>query len=252
MISTSLENRVLTIRFDRADKKNAITNEMYTAAEQALLDSVENNDVRVVMFHGEGGNFTSGNDMASFLSMATMKQPPVLTFLLALARFPKPIVSAVNGLAIGIGTTMLAHCDYVIASDDVRFKMPFVDLGLCPEGGSSLLFPRSMGYAQASELLILGDFFDAQKALHVGLVNKVTAADDVLAQATRVANTLAAKPPAAVRNAKAMLRQDYLAKLDEVVTTEIEQLCAMVQGAECQEALAAFAQKRAPDFSAFA
>lgn len=251
MITTSLENRVLTISFDRADKKNAITNEMYTAAEQALLDSADNKDVRVVLFKGEGGNFTSGNDMAAFLSMSAIAEPPVLKFLLALARFPKPVVTAVNGLAIGIGTTMLAHCDYVVAADDVRFKMPFVDLGLCPEGGSSLLFPRFMGHALASELLILGDFFDAQKALHVGLVNKVASVDETLAQAMKVANTLAAKPPAAVRNAKAMLKKEYLKELDEVVIDEIKQLCAMVTGDECQEALAAFAQKRAPDFSNF-
>jgi enoyl-CoA hydratase/carnithine racemase len=251
MISTTLDNRVLTISFDRADKKNAITNEMYSAAEQALLESADNKDVRVVLFKGEGGNFTSGNDMAAFMSMSTLAEPPVLKFLLALARYPKPVVAAVSGLAIGIGTTMLAHCDYVVAADNVRFKMPFVDLGLCPEGGSSLLFPRFMGNALASELLILGDFFDAQKALHVGLVNNVATVENTLEQAVKVAETLAAKPPAAVRNAKAMLKQDYVNELDKVVTDEIKQLCAMVQGDECKEALAAFAQKRAPDFSKF-
>jgi enoyl-CoA hydratase/carnithine racemase len=251
MITTSLENRVLTICFDRADKKNAITNEMYTAAEQTLLDSADDKEVRAVLFKGEGDNFTSGNDMAAFLSMSAVAEPPVLKFLLALARFPKPVVCAVSGLAIGIGTTMLAHCDYVVAADNVRFKMPFVDLGLCPEGGSSLLFPRFMGHALAAELLILGDFFDAQKALNVGLVNTVTNVDDTLAQATKVANTLAGKPPAAVRNAKAMLKKEYLDALDQVVTDEIKQLCAMVSSEECQEALTAFAEKRVPDFSEF-
>ena len=251
MITTSIENRVLTICFDRADKKNAITNEMYTAAEQALLNSAEDKEVRVVLFKGEGGNFTSGNDMASFLSMSKESEPPVLKFLLALATYPKPVVAAVEGLAIGIGTTMLAHCDFVVAADNVRFKMPFVDLGLCPEGGSSLLFPRFMGHSLASELLILGDFFSAEKAEKVGLVNAVSTVSEVLPAATKVAETLAAKPPAAVRNAKAMIKQDYWEQLQPVVREEIRQLSAMVAQEECQEALAAFAQKRAPDFSRF-
>jgi enoyl-CoA hydratase/carnithine racemase len=249
MISTSVENKILTISFDRADKKNAITAEMYTQAEQALLNSIDDKDVRVVLFKGEGPDFTAGNDMAAFLTMCKEARPPVLKFLLALAAYPKPVVAAVNGLAIGIGTTMLAHCDYVAVNENVRFKMPFVDLGLCPEGGSSLLFPRFMGYAQASELLILGDFFGAAKAEKVGLANHVSADPDT--QAQKIAQKLAAKPPAAARNAKAMLKKDYWETLDQVVVEEIAKLSAMVSEPECQEALAAFAEKRAPDFSQF-
>ena len=164
MISTQLENRVLTISFDRADKKNALTNDMYRAAIKALLDSSENTDVRAVLLKGEGGDFTSGNDMKAFLEETPEDKPPVMTFLLTLARYPKPVVAAVEGLAIGIGTTMLSHCDYVVAATDTRYKLPFVDLGLCPEGGSSVLFPSSMGHSLAAELLILGDMFDSTKA----------------------------------------------------------------------------------------
>ena len=249
MISTSIENKILTISFNRPDKKNSITAEMYTQAEQALLNSIDDKDVRVVLFKGEGSDFTAGNDMAAFLTMCKEARPPVLKFLLALAAYPKPVVVAVNGLAIGIGTTMLAHCDYVVANDNVRFKLPFVDLGLCPEGGSSLLFPRFMGYAQAAELLILGDFFGAEKAQKVGLVNEVNT--DADGQALKVAQKLAAKPPAATRNAKAMLKKDYWENLDQIVVEEIAKLSAMVSEPECQEALAAFAEKRAPDFSQF-
>ncbi len=251
MISTQLENRVLTISFDRADKKNALTNDMYRAATKALLDSSENSDVRAVLFKGEGGDFTSGNDMKAFLEMTAESEPPVLTFLLALANYPKPVIAAVEGLAIGIGTTMLAHCDYVVAANDVRFKMPFIDLGLCPEGGSSFFFPSFMGHSLAAELLILGDIFGADKAEKVGLINEAVAADLVGEKALKIAQRFATKPPAAVRNAKAMLKADYRENLDGILKKEIDQLVAMINGPECKEALAAFAEKRKPDFSKF-
>jgi len=251
MISTSLENRILTIVFDRADKKNALTNEMYRDANTALLDSAENTEVRAVLFKGAGGDFTSGNDMKAFLEMTPESEPPVLTFLLTLAKYPKPVIAAVNGLAVGIGTTMLAHCDYVVAADDARFKMPFVDLGLCPEGGSSFFFPNFMGHSLASELLILGDIFGADKAEKVGLINEATSAGAVEEKALKIASRFAVKPPAAVRNAKAMLKADYRDNLDEILTKEIDQLVAMIKGPECTEALSAFAQKRKPDFSKF-
>lgn len=251
MITTSLENRVLTIVFDRADKKNAITNDMYRDANKALVESAENSEVRAVLFKGAGGDFTSGNDMAAFLEMTAEAEPPVLTMLLTLANYPKPVIAAVNGLAVGIGTTMLAHCDYVVAATDARFKMPFVDLGLCPEGGSSFFFPNMMGHSLAAELLILGDIFSAEKAEKVGLINEIAAPADVEATAANVAQRFAVKPPAAVRNAKAMLKSDYQDKLDDIIKQEIYQLVAMIDGAECKEALAAFAEKRRPDFSTF-
>lgn len=251
MISTSLDNRILTIVFDRADKKNAITSQMYVDANQALKDSAENNTVRAVVFKGAQGDFTAGNDMKAFLEMKGEAEPPVLTFLLTLANYPKPVIAAVNGLAIGIGTTMLAHCDYVVAADNARFKLPFVDLGICPEGGSSLLFPRLMGHSLASELLLLGDVFASDKAHAVGLLNAVVSADVVEEEALSVAKRFAQKPPAAVRNAKRMLKSDSLNALNALVKKEIQQLVAMIDGEECQEALAAFSEKRKPDFSQF-
>lgn len=251
MISTSLDNRILTIVFDRADKKNAITSQMYVDANQALKDSAENNTVRAVVFKGAQGDFTAGNDMKAFLEMKGEAEPPVLTFLLTLANYPKPVIAAVNRLAIGIGTTMLAHCDYVVAADNARFKLPFVDLGICPEGGSSLLFPRLMGHSLASELLLLGDVFASDKAHAVGLLNAVVSADVVEEEALSVAKRFAQKPPAAVRNAKRMLKSDSLNALNALVKKEIQQLVAMIDGEECQEALAAFSEKRKPDFSQF-
>lgn len=251
MISTTLENRILTVVFDRADKKNAITTQMYLDAHQALVDAAANSEVRAVLFKGAKGDFTAGNDMKAFLEMRGEAEPPVLTFLLTLANFPKPVIAAVNGLAIGIGTTMLAHCDYVVAANDARFKLPFVDLGICPEGGSSLLFPNMMGHSLAAELLMLGDVFSADKAHNVGLVNESVAADEVEETALAFAQRFAVKPPAAVKNAKAMLKAEYLSKLNAVVKSEIAQLVAMIDGEECQEALSAFAEKRKPDFSQF-
>ena len=251
MISTSLENRILTIIFDRADKKNAITSDMYRDANTALVESADNTEVRAVLFKGAGGDFTSGNDMKAFLEMTGDAEPPVLTFLLTLAKYPKPVIAAVNGLAVGIGTTMLAHCDYVVAATNARFKMPFVDLGLCPEGGSSFFFPNFMGHSLASELLILGDIFGSAKAEKVGLINEAVSAESVVETALKVAGRFAVKPPAAVRNAKAMLKADYINKLDGIITQEIVQLVAMIEGAECKEALSAFAEKRKPDFSQF-
>ena len=251
MISTSLENRILTIVFDRADKKNAITSQMYLDANEALAQSATNSDVRAVLFKGAEGDFTAGNDMKAFLEMRGEGEPPVLTFLLTLANFPKPVIAAVNGLAIGIGTTMLAHCDYVVAADNARFKLPFVDLGICPEGGSSLLFPNLMGHSLASELLMLGDVFGSDKADKVGLINETVGAESVEETALNIAGRFAVKPPAAVSNAKAMLKADYLKNLNVIVKQEIDQLVSMIDGDECQEALAAFSEKRKPDFSKF-
>lgn len=252
MITTTLENQILTISFDRPDKMNAITNEMYLAAEKALLDSADNSEVRVALFKGEGGNFTSGNDLVDFIKNPPKdNEPPVLKFLLALARYPKPVVAAINGLAVGIGTTMLAHCDYVVAAEDARFKLPFVDLGVCPEGGSSLLFPNMMGHSLAAELLMVADIFGAEKAKQAQLLNEIVAADQVLALAQKVAGKLARKAPSALRTTKAMLKKSYLAELEERITTEIHSFAKLLNSPEAKEALGAFMEKRKPDFSKF-
>ena len=252
MITTQLEDKILSICFDRSDKMNAITDAMYLAAEKALLDGSDNKEVRVVLFSGAGDHFTSGNDLAEFMSKPPSgNNPPVLKFLLALLRFPKPVVVAINGLAVGIGTTMLAHCDYVVAAQDARFKLPFVDLGACPEGGSSLLFPQLMGHSQAAELLMVADIFSSDKAAQVGLVNKVVAADEVQAHGQKIAKKLSLKAPGAMIKAKALLKQSYAADLEVRMVEEIISFGEMLKSAEAKEALSAFMEKRAPDFSSF-
>ncbi len=252
MITTELENKILTICFDRSDKMNAITDAMYLDAEKVLNDNSDNKDVRVVMFTGAGDHFTSGNDVVEFINNPPAgSNPPVSRFLLALYRFPKPVVVAINGLAVGIGTTMLAHCDYIVAADDARFKLPFVDLGACPEGGSSLLFPQLMGHSQAAELLMVADIFSSAKAEKVGLVNKVVPSSEVLAHAQKIAKKLSLKAPGAMIKAKALLKQSYYGDLETRIIEEIESFGAMLQSAEAKEALSAFVEKRAPDFSEF-
>ena len=252
MITTELENKILTICFDRSDKMNAITDAMYLDAEKALNDNSDNKDVRVVMFTGAGDHFTSGNDVVEFINNPPAgSNPPVLRFLLALYRFPKPVVVAINGLAVGIGTTMLAHCDYIVAADDARFKLPFVDLGACPEGGSSLLFPQLMGHSQAAELLMVADIFSSAKAEKVGLVNKVVPSAEVLAHAQKIAKKLSLKAPGAMLKAKALLKQSYYGDLETRMVEEIESFGTMLQSAEAKEALSAFVEKRAPDFSQY-
>jgi len=252
MITTALENKILTICFDRSDKMNAITDAMYLDAEKVLNDNSDNKDVRVVMFTGAGDHFTSGNDVVEFINNPPAgSNPPVSRFLLALYRFPKPVVVAINGLAVGIGTTMLAHCDYIVAADDARFKLPFVDLGACPEGGSSLLFPQLMGHSQAAELLMMADIFNSAKAEKVGLVNKVVPSADVLAHAQKIAKKLSLKAPGAMIKAKALLKQSYYGDLETRIIEEIKSFGAMLQSPEAKEALSAFVEKRAPDFSEF-
>ncbi len=252
MISSQLDNHVLTIAFARADKMNAITNQMYLDAAKTLGDAAEQPDVRVVIFTGEGGNLTCGNDLVDFINNPPSgPMPPVLEFLLALARFPKPVVVALNGLAVGIGTTMLAHCDYVVAADDARFKLPFVDLGACPEGGSSLLFPQIMGHSQAAELLLLADIFGAEKAEKVGLVNAVVSADEVMPHAQKIAAKMASKAPSAMRLTKAMLKQGYMEQLEKRLADEIYKFRELLDSPEAQEALTAFSERRKPDFSQF-
>jgi enoyl-CoA hydratase/carnithine racemase len=176
---------------------------------------------------------------------------PARGFLAALRGCPKPVVAAVAGVAVGIGTTMLLHCDLVYAGESARFALPFVDLGLCPEGGSSLLLPQRAGALLANELLMLGGAFDAATALRAGIVNAVLPDDALLAAAAEKAHILAAKPPAAVEATKALLRRAEAARLDEQMEEEFGRFAALLRSPEAAEAVAAFAEKRKPDFSRF-
>lgn len=236
---------VMAIRFNRPEKKNAITDAMYRRMAQALQEAGENLDIRVVVFLGTEGCFSAGNDMADFLAFAMSGgkgKLAVLDFLKSLATFEKPLVSGVDGLAIGIGTTLNMHCDLTVASSRSQFKTPFVDLALVPEAASSLLAPKIMGHQRAFALLAMGEGFSAEQALQAGLVWKVVAAQHVEAETLALATRLAAKPRQALKIARDLVRgtpDDVLARIDE----EARHFTAQLQSAEARAAFEAFMRR---------
>jgi len=243
-------DRVLHLTLDRPEKKNALTRAMYARLADALAEAAEDADVRAVVLSGRDGVFTGGNDLMDFVQEPpTGPESPVFRFLHGAVAFPKPLVAAIAGPAIGIGTTILLHCDLAYAAPDARFKMPFVDLGLVPEAASSLLLPRLAGRARASELLLFGEAFSAETAREVGLVNEVVA--DPVARALERARALAQKPPEAVRQTKALLRHDAADATGEALAREGALFVERLASPEAQEAFTAFFEKRAPDFSRF-
>lgn len=251
-IETTTQDGISTISIRRADKKNALTAEMYTSLTKAFENAKANADVRVVLITGDQGCFTAGNDLVDFLdNPPTDEASPVFGFLRALSTFPKPLVAAVSGPAVGIGTTMLLHCDLVIADDTARFQLPFASLGLCPEAASSLLLPAIAGYQRAAEMLMLGEPFNAAKAQEIGLVNAVVSLASLLETAQSRAKKLAAQPAAAVRLTKQLMKRGLSQSVAETIRTEGQEFVSRLESPEAKEAFQAFIEKRKPDFSAF-
>lgn len=243
---------VQVIRIQRPEKKNSLTNAMYTAMAEALLEAANDPAVRAVMFAGSPDIFCSGNDLKDFLSAkGGLKELPVGRFIEVLGHYEKPVVAAVNGAAIGIGTTMLLHCDLVYAGEGARFQLPFTNLGLCPEFASSYILPRLIGHVRAAELLLLGEFFDAQKALSYGLINEVLAPEEVEKKALMQAHRLAKQAPQALRISKQIMRKSYAVGMQQSIDIEMEHFSGLLKGPEMKEAVDAFLQKRQPDFSQF-
>ena len=235
---------VQIIRFNRPEKKNAITRGMYQAMTDALKAADDTPDIRVNVFLGTEGCFSAGNDMADFLAFAVggSMGREVLDFLAALATVKKPVVSGVDGLAIGIGATIHQHCDLTVASDRSLFKTPFVDLALVPEAASSLIAPRLMGHQRAFALLALGEGFSAAEAKEAGLIWKVTAPEAVEAETLSLAAKLAAKPPEALRIARGLIRGEPDAILARI-TEEAELFAAQLKSAEARAAFEAFMKR---------
>lgn len=248
LIETSRNGAVQIVRMTRPDKKNALTLAMYGGLADALASGESDDAVLVHLLAGAGGDFTSGNDLNDFLTLRGLTGTNLERFLLTLAGLEKPVVAAVKGAAVGIGSTMLLHCDLVVAAADSRFQFPFVNLGLVPEAASSLLLPRLAGYHRAAELLLLGEPFDAAKAREIGLVNAVVATGEEEGTATGLALRLAARPRRALRQAKALLKQDAEPVVDRI-RREALLFEAALGSAELREAVAAFHEKRPPDFS---
>ncbi len=250
-VISEIANGVLTLRFNRPDKKNAILASMYADAAQALKTADADASVRVVVITGSGDSFSAGNDLKDFIENPPMgADAPVFRFMHGLAAFSKPVVAAVNGVAVGIGTTVLLHCDFAYAVPNAKFQLPFVNLALVPEFASSLLLARFLGPRRAAELLMLGEPFGAETALEFGLLNAIVPADQLEAAVRAKAAALAAKPPAALRATKALLNADR----DEIakrIMLEAKVFGERLQSAELKEAVTAFFEKRAPDFSKF-
>jgi enoyl-CoA hydratase/carnithine racemase len=244
--------RVLRIQLNRPAKKNALTTGMYRAFADALRGAESDSDVRAILVHGTPEAFTSGNDLQDFLANPPQgPESPVLVFLDAVTHVDKPFVAAVNGVAVGIGTTMLLHCDLVYAGQDAKFALPFVNLGLCPEAASSFLLPALVGYQRAAELLLLGEPFDALKAHAIGLVTEVVPNDLAFEAAEQAARKLAAKPPASVRLTKQLLKAQTKAMMEAALAEELRHFRERLVSAEAKEAFSAFLEKRKPDFTRF-
>ena len=244
-IAAERSGNILSIQLNRPAKKNAMTSSMYITMAELLDGAAKDDQVRVVLWHGAGGSFSAGNDLEDF-----MKNPPgpgespQARLMRALINFEKPLVAAVQGAAIGGGTTMLAHCDFVYAAESARFQLPFVNLALVPEFGSSYLLPLRFGYVSAARLILLGQPFDASQAAELGLVTQVVPDDKLLATATEIARTLAGKPPAAVQACKRLMKQPFRDQLEQAVKRENEEFAVRVRSDEAKAVFQAFFAKR--------
>jgi enoyl-CoA hydratase/carnithine racemase len=251
-IKTATLNGVATIEIARPEKKNAITAAMYTAMADALVAAQSDPAVRAVLITGQPGIFSSGNDIEDFMQRPpSTTESPAFAFMRALLGCDKPVIAAVTGAAIGIGTTMLLHCDFVYVSDEARLAMPFVSLGLVPEFASSFVVPRLLGNVRAAEKLLLGDPFTGADAVEAGIANAVLPAAEVVRHARRIAERFNALPPGAVQETKRLLRRAGRAELLETIAIEGKAFGERLQSAEAKEAFSAFFQKRQPDFSKF-
>ena len=248
-IRFDIHNSVATLAFNRPDKKNAITAAMYQSLADHLKEAEHDIAVRAIVITGDGGIFTAGNDLDDFL-----KHPPqgddsaVVQFMTALRTTSKPVIAAVPGIAIGIGTTLLMHCDLVYAADTAKFALPFTSLGLCPEFASSVLLSRVAGYQRAAEKLLLGEAFDATEAERIGIVNRVLPAADLPAFVVAQAAKLAALPSESLRITKQLMKADLLTPIAAAMLTEMQHFMRMLQGPDAKEAFAAFLDKRKPVF----
>jgi enoyl-CoA hydratase/carnithine racemase len=252
LVPVTLDGNVLTVRMQRPEKRNALNVEMYAALATALRRANSDPAVRVVVITGGPDCFTAGNDILDFVGNPPADDThPVMQFLFALTDFEKPLIAAVNGAAVGIGTTLLLHCDLAYAAEDARFHLPFVNLGLCPEAGSSLLLPMRAGSHRAAEAILLGQPFDAATALSWGLVNRLTAPGQADAAALEAAQRVAKQPPAAIRAARQLLREPLRLPLHDALRREAEAFVARLSSPEAAESFQAFMERRPPDFSPF-
>ncbi len=253
VVVTDITGSVMTIRMNRPEKRNALNRAAYSAIADELDAAAADPAIRVVVLTGAGGHFTSGSDIADFQAGDTSSgERPVSRFLRIISTYPKPIIAAVSGVAVGVGTTMLLHCDIVYADETARLVLPFVNLGLVPEAASSLTLPKVVGMARASEMLMFGEPLSAADAERYGIINRVVPKGELDAFVADRAARLARQPAGAVRQTKQLLRYAKTATVPERMAEEGALFAAALTSPESQEAMRAFMEKRTPDFSRFA
>ena len=249
-VVTERSGSILRVQLNRPAKKNAMTSAMYVTIADSLNAAAKDDDIRVVLWHGAGDSFCAGNDVEDFMrNPPGLGESPQAHLIGALINFEKPLVAAVHGAAIGGGTTMLTHCDFVYAGESAKFQMPFINLALVPEFGASYSIPARIGYLRAAELIELGLPFDAQRARELGLVTRVVPDQELLATATETAQKLAEKPSIALQACKRLMKQPIRAQLEQAAKLENEEFSVRVRSADAKEAFTAFIEKRRPDFT---
>jgi enoyl-CoA hydratase/carnithine racemase len=253
-IKTETSAGIASIEIARPEKKNAITVAMYQQLADAVKAAGNDATVRAVLIHGQPEIFTAGNDLEDFLAQKSREMgadAPVFQFMRALGGCEKPVIAAVNGAAVGIGTTMLMHCDLVYCGDTALFSMPFVSLGLCPEFASSLLIPLNAGYHRAAEKLLLSEPISAEEAVEMRIVNRILPPAEVLPFAQRQAARIAQLPPASVRETKRLLRAGWRSAVEKALAEEGQSFGRLLSSPEAKEAFTAFFERRKPDFTKF-
>ena len=250
-ILTSVDAGVMTITINRIEKKNSFTAAMYAAMADAIDAARDDGAVHALVIQGHETIFSAGNDIGDFLNKPPSNaDAPVFRFLHGISSFPKPVVAAVCGAAVGIGTTLLLHCDLIYAGDNAAFSLPFVNLGLCPEAASSFLVPQLMGYPRAAEALLLGEPFRAETALEIGLINRIVPPSEANALAQQQARKLVSKPLSALIETKRLMKKGQTATVSERIKEEATSFGRMLTEPAAKEAFTAFLEKRKPDFSA--
>lgn len=252
LVEMEVQGQVMLIRMNRPEKKNALTLAMYEGMVSAMQEVDDTPELRAAVFAGSGGSFSAGNDVLDFMQNPPQDESsPVFRFLNMLTTMKKPLLAAVDGIAVGVGTTMLLHCDLAYATPNAKFHMPFVNLGLCPEAGSSLLLPAIAGHRKASEWILLGQPFGPQEAKDWGIINDIYEGSDLEAKVLEHAQRIAAQPPAATRLAKQLLKRTSSDAVQSAMVEEGNHFKQCLTSAEAAEAFTAFIEKRKPDFSNF-
>jgi enoyl-CoA hydratase/carnithine racemase len=250
-ILVNIHDNILELEINRPEKKNALTSAMYDALTEQLKWADQHSEITVVYLHGQKNLFTSGNDLAEFINPTKDAASSAFTFLKTIASLQKILVCAVGGQAIGIGTTLLLHSDLAIAADDAKFQLPFVNLGLCPEGASSLILPNISGHKLANELLLLGESFTSEVAQKAGILNRIYPQDELLHQGLHLCKTLASKPYASLLTSKKLLKQQQQSLVLQTIDQEVAEFQHLLLQPAAKEILQAFIEKRPPNTATF-